>query len=45
MVFSVINIYDISMGNISVLPPDENEAILEDLDEFDKLGEQMKGDQ
>lgn len=45
MVFSAINIYDIIKGNISVLPPDENEEILANLDEVNKIGQEMKGGQ
>ena len=43
MIFSLINIYDIGKGHISVLPPDENEALFEGLDEFEELGKEKKG--
>lgn len=44
MIFSAINIFDIAKGNISLLPPDENAAILEDADKFKNLDEAKKGE-
>jgi len=44
MIFAAINIYDISKGNISVLPPDENEAVFENLEQFEELGKKKKGE-
>lgn len=43
MIFSLLNIYDIGTGRISVLPPDENATILEGLDEFEEIGKGKKG--
>lgn len=44
MIFSLLNIYDISKGNISLLPPDENDGIYENLKEFEELGIEKKGE-
>lgn len=44
MIFSALNIYDIVKGNISLLPPDENAAILEDAKKFKDLDQVKKGE-
>ena len=44
MIFSAINMYDIAKGNISLLPPDENTAILEEAEKFKELETEKKGE-
>lgn len=44
MIFSLINIFDIQTGRFSILAPDENEAALKNLDQFEELGKKKKGE-
>jgi len=44
MIFSTINMYDITKGNISLLPPDENAVILEEASKFKDLDQVKKGE-
>lgn len=44
MIFSAINMYDIAKGNISLLPPDENAAILEEAEKFKAVETEKKGE-
>lgn len=44
MIFSALNIFDIIKGNISLLPPDENAAILEEAEKFKDLNRVKKGE-